>query len=229
MIKNIFLDLDDTVFDFLYAEAEALCRLLHLYGIESTEQIVQRYSEINDWHWKRLERGELTRSEVQVGRFVQLFEELGVKADPEMANLRYKELIAKIQRYIDGAEQLLSDLKANGYRIYIVSNGSKSVQEGRLAIAGLSDFFDGVFLSEELGVEKPDRRFFDICFAKVGESSKGETVILGDSLTSDVLGGINAGIKTCWFNQRKKQPRADIVPDFEISHLSQFLPLLKKL
>ena len=229
MIRVVLLDLDDTVFDFLYAEAEALRSLLRFYGIEPTEQTVQRYSEINDAHWKRLERQELTRAEVQVGRFEQLFGELGVTVDPEEANVRYKAMIAKIQRYIDGAEEMLADLRAGGYRIYVVSNGSKSVQTGRLAIAGLTDFFDGVFLSEELGVEKPDRRFFDACFRAADVSSKDETIILGDSLTSDILGGIHAGIKTCWFNQRGKAPRADIVPDYEISHLSQFIPLLKTL
>ena len=229
MIRNIFLDLDDTIFDFHFAEADALRRLLRLHGIEPTEAILQRYSEINDAHWKRLERGELTRAEVQVGRFAQLFAEMGVDLDPEASNIRYKELIAESHRYIDGAEQLLADLRQNEYRIYIVSNGSKSVQTGRLTSAGLLDFFDGVFLSEELGVEKPNVAFFEKCFAAIKDGFIHETVILGDSLTSDILGGIRTGIKTCWFNPRGICARADIVPDKEISHLSQFLPWLKTL
>ena len=229
MIRNVLLDLDDTIFDFGFAEADALRRLLRLHGIEVTETLVHRYSEINDAHWKRLETGELTRAEVQIGRFAQLFEEMNLAIDPESANVRYKELIAESHRYIDGAEALLADLRAEGYRIYIVSNGSKSVQTGRLASAGLANFFDGIFFSEELGTEKPDSRFFEKCFASIGDCCKEETIILGDSLTSDIRGGINAGIATCWFNPHGKAPCADALPDYEISHLSQFVPLLKTL
>ena len=228
MIKTVLLDLDDTIFDFHYAEAEALRQLFRQYGRIATDEVTKLYSEINDAYWKRLERGELTRAEVQTGRFAELFARVGVDRDPEVANVRYKEIIADIHCYVAGAEQLLCDLRREGYSVYVVSNGSRSVQTRRLANAGLTNAFDGVFLSEDLGVEKPSKAFFEVCFSKVPSMKPEETIILGDSLTSDILGGKNAGIKTCWFNRFGKARRTDICPDYEISSLDQFIPLIKE-
>ena len=225
MIRFVLLDLDDTILDFGYSEAVALQELLREYGIVPTEALVMRYSEINDSYWKRLETGELTRSEVQTGRFAQLFSEMGVEADAAAANVRYKDLIAGVCRYVEGAEKLLADLRAAGYEIYVVSNGSVNVQKGRMHLAGLDHFFDGVFLSEQIGAEKPSMEFFSHCFARIPNFDPSEAIIVGDSLTSDIKGGLNAGILTCWFNPRKKSARADIAPDFEISALDQLLDL----
>lgn len=226
MYRFIFLDLDDTIFDFGYAEAEALRITLSHYGITPNEETVRLYSQINDAHWKRLERGELTRREVQIGRFEDLTEALGVSVPPEDMNAFYMQTIASCHRYVDGAEQLLSDLRTAGCKLYVVSNGSRSVQEGRMKRAGLVGFFDGVFLSEDIGFEKPSRAFFDHCFSRVSDLELDRAIILGDSLTSDILGGIQAGIDTCWFNPKGQMRREDIVPKYEISHLSEFINLI---
>lgn len=226
MIDTVLLDLDDTILDFHYAEAISLCRLLEGYGIPPTEETVRLYSEINDAHWKRLERGELTRREVQIGRFTELFEKLGIERSSEEANRQYMQGIATCGQMVNGADRLLQMLRAAHIRVYIVSNGSASVQYGRMAAAGITDFFDGIFLSEEIGFEKPKREFFDRCAAQIPQFDAAKTVILGDSLTSDILGGIHAGIETCWFNPRGKKGREDIVPDHEIRDLSDFLPLI---
>ena len=225
MIRFVLLDLDDTILDFGYSEAVALQSLLREYGLEPTESIVRRYSEINDSYWKRLETGELTRAEVQTGRFSELFSEMGVVADAADANARYKELIAGVCRYVDGAEALLADLRAAGYQIYVVSNGSVNVQKGRMHLAGLDDFFDGVFFSEQIGAEKPSMEFFSYCIARIPGFDPNKAIIVGDSLTSDIKGGLNAGILTCWFNPKRKALTADIAPDFEISALQQLLGL----
>ena len=225
MIRFVLLDLDDTILDFGYSEAVALQSLLREYGLEPTESIVRRYSEINDSYWKRLETGELTRAEVQTGRFSELFSEMGVVADAADANARYKELIAGVCRYVDGAEALLADLRAAGYQIYVVSNGSVNVQKGRMHLAGLDDFFDGVFFSEQIGAEKPSMEFFSYCIARIPGFDPNEAIIVGDSLTSDIKGGLNAGILTCWFNPKGKAAGAAIRPDFEISALQQLLGL----
>ena len=229
MIKFVLLDLDDTIFDFGYAEKKALESVLSEIGVSVNDRIKQRYSEINSEYWKRLEVGELTRKEVQVGRFTSLFEELEINADPVLTNAEYMSRIANIVHYVDGAEQLLVDLRNAGYLIYIVSNGSVSVQNGRMKQAGLEHFFDGVFLSEHLGVEKPNKAFFDACAASIADFDAAHAIVVGDSLTSDILGGINAGIMTCWFNPKKKAPAPHVQPDYEIDHLSKLLPLLQSL
>lgn len=222
MFEFVFLDLDDTLFDFGYSEAEALRTTLRQFGIEPTETAIRRYSEINDAHWKRLERGELTRKEVQIGRFACFLKEIGSSHDPQEVNRFYMNTIGDCFRYVDGAEKLLSDLRAMGCALYVVSNGTRAVQQKRLQKAGLSDFFDGVFLSEDIGAEKPNKSFFDACFQRVSNMKLESSIILGDSLTSDILGGIRAGITTCWFNPKNKQGRDDIVPDYEIKQLSKF-------
>lgn len=229
MIKFVLLDLDDTVLDFGYSEEIALRRLILENGVEPTEEMVSRYSEINASYWKRLETGELTRTQVQEGRFAEFFAEYGIQADAAYANVHYKDMIAGICRYIDGAEALLADLRAQGYRIYIVSNGSVNVQRGRMKLAGLEDFFDGVFLSEQIGAEKPSMEFFDHCFARIPDFQREQSIIIGDSLTSDIKGGLNAQITTCWFNPKGKTNPGDIRPHFEIQTLSQLIPLLKTL
>ena len=225
MIRFVLLDLDDTILDFGYSESVALQALLREHGLEPTEELVARYSAINESYWKRLETGELTRFEVQTGRFAQLFSEMGVEADAVAANDRYKELVAGVCRYIDGAEKLLADLRAAGYALYVVSNGSVNVQKGRMHLAGLDNFFDGVFLSEQIGAEKPSAEFFDYCFARIPDFDPKAAIIVGDSLTSDIKGGLQAGILTCWFNPKGKVAQADIRPDFQISALHQLTAL----
>ena len=229
MIKFVLLDLDDTILDFGYSEEVALCRLLREHSVEPTEALVRRYSEINASYWRRLETGELTRTQVQEGRFAQFFEELGVVADPAYANVHYKEMIAEICRYVDGAEQLLADLRAEGYQLYVVSNGSVSVQKGRMKLANLDNFFDGVFLSEEIGADKPSEAFFDYCFARIPDFDRKQAIIIGDSLTSDIKGGHNAGVLTCWFNPKKKPNATTVVPHYEIAALHELPSLLKTL
>ena len=226
MYNIVFLDLDDTIFDFGYAEEQALRTAFAHMGIEPSEVQMHLFSEINDAHWKRLERGELTRREVQIGRFAAFFETIGIGGDAEQANRDFMNAVGESFRFLDGAEQLLKDLRARGKRMYVVSNASRSVQMKRLEKAGILNTFDGIFLSEDLGVQKPERLFFQKCFARVSDMKLDQPIILGDSLTSDILGGIRAGIATCWYNPKQKKGRTDIVPSFEIGHLSEFLNLI---
>ena len=227
MIEFVFLDLDDTLLDFHAAERGALSKTLRSLGIEPTPAVCARYSEINDWHWKRLERGELTRAQVKLQRFERLFEELGVSADAEAARKQYEENLAIGHVFIDGAEELLRSLFGK-YRLFIVSNGTLSVQNGRIASAGIGPYFEALFLSEEIGSVKPQKEFFDVCFSRIQGFDASRAIIVGDSLTSDIQGGINAGIKTCLFNPLGQEHAGGICPDFEIRSLSDLPMLLEK-
>ncbi len=228
MYNIIFLDLDDTIFDFGYAEREALYAVLASVNVAPTEEHLSLFSEINDAHWKRLERGELTRRQVHIGRFCAFLEAISVQADAESVNRVFMDAVGESHHFIEGAEQLLQDLRRAGKRLYVVSNASISVQRHRLRLAGLEDFFDGVFLSEEIGAQKPSREFFERCFARVPSMKPEHAIILGDSLTSDIAGGRNAGIATCWFNPKAKENRADVRPDFEIRSLGEFLSIVNQ-
>jgi len=228
MIKHVLLDLDDTIFDFHMAEAVAVRATLQAFGVCVTDAIVARYSAINDAQWKRLELGELTREQVKRLRFELLFDELGLPCDAERVRTYYEDRLAVGHYFLPGAEEMLSTLSKR-YDLYLVSNGTTAVQNGRLASAGIAPLFKKIFLSEVIGAVKPQKEFLDYCFSKIKDFSRDDAIIFGDSLTSDIQGGINAGIKTCWFNPAAKPCRADITPDYEVHTLDAFTALVDRL
>lgn len=221
----VLLDLDDTLLDFKKAEARALSRSLSELGIAHDDAVLERYNVINLQFWERLENGELTREEVLVGRFVQLLKEIGSEADPVSLRNIYEHRLSEGHFFVEGAEALLQALKGK-YRLFLVSNGTASVQHGRLASSGIEPYFERIFISQELGVNKPAREFFERCFSLIPDFDRARCIIVGDSLTSDIRGGLNAQIITCWFNLRNRAPRDGIVPDYCIRSLSELPALL---
>ena len=159
MIRNILLDLDDTLLDFGVAEHAALMRTFEDFGILADEAVMRRYSQINSNCWRRLERGEISRSEVLIGRFRALFAEMALPGRAEEVNARYEEYLAREHAFVPGAPALLEALYGK-YRLYIVSNGTAKIQYSRIAGADIGKYFDGIFISEEIGYDKPDRAFF---------------------------------------------------------------------
>ena len=228
MIRNVLFDLDDTLFDFHKAEKIALTKTLVHFGIDPTEETLALYSTINAAHWKRLELGEISREEVKVGRYRELFETIGVECDPVKATAYYESMLAIGHYFMPGAPELLEELYRK-YRLYIVSNGTAKVQEGRIGSSGIAKYMDGIFISQILGANKPDKQFFDICFAEIPDFSLSETVIIGDSLSSDIKGGIKAGITTVWFNPKGIENDSDIKPDYTIKELSEVPGLLSQI
>ena len=228
MIRNVLFDLDDTLFDFHKAEKIALTKTLVHFGIDPTEETLALYSTINAAHWKRLELGEISREEVKVGRYRELFKTIGVECDPVKATAYYESMLAIGHYFMPGAPELLEELYRK-YRLYIVSNGTAKVQEGRIGSSGIAKYMDGIFISQVLGANKPDKQFFDICFSEIPDFSLSETVIIGDSLSSDIKGGINAGITTVWFNPKGIENDNDIKPDYTIKELSEVPGLLSQI
>lgn len=228
MIRNVLFDLDDTLFDFHKAEKIALTKTLVHFGIDPTEETLALYSTINAAHWKRLELGEISREEVKVGRYRELFKTIGVECDPVKATAYYESMLAIGHYFMPGAPELLEELYRK-YRLYIVSNGTAKVQEGRIGSSGIAKYMDGIFISQILGANKPDKQFFDICFSEIPDFSLSETVIIGDSLSSDIKGGINAGITTVWFNPKGIENDNDIKPDYTIKELSEVPGLLSQI
>lgn len=222
---SIFIDLDNTILDFTKAERLALTKTLHDLNIEPNEEMMSLYSQINIEQWERLERGEADRDEILTRRFILFFEALGIKEEGFKAEKIYEEYLCQGHFFIEGAEETLESLYKD-CDLFIASNGIDFVQERRLQSAGIKKYFKNIFISENLGFNKPDKRFFLRCFETSPEISPERCLIVGDSLTSDILGGINAGIKTVWFNPNKIERRKDIVPDYEIYSLSQLPNLI---
>ena len=228
VIRNVLLDLDDTLLDFHRAEAEAIRHTLAKIGIDPTDDVVMLYSKINRSCWAKLELGEYTRDEVLHKRFEMLFETLGTTGDPHETQKLYEYRLSLGAYYLDGAKDMLDTLYGK-YRLYLATNGIVNVQSRRIKDTGIGKYFDGIFISERIGYNKPDKRFFDIAFTEIPDFKHSETVIIGDTLTSDILGGINAGIKTVYFNPKRKENATDIAPHYEISSLDELPKLLKEM
>ncbi len=227
MIECIFLDLDDTILDFGTTERKSISRLLTHLGIIPTEEIVRRYSAINLEHWKRLERGEITRAQIS-NRFDVLFGELGVSVSTLRCEELYRQYLSEGTDALPGALETVAQLHKK-YRLFLASNGTASVQAGRLERTGLGAYFEKCFISEELGANKPAKAFFERAFAQISDFDPDKAVMVGDSLTSDILGGIHAGMRTCWINPNHRKGRDDIRPDYEIEGIHQLEDLLAQL
>ena len=226
MIKNVFLDLDDTLLNFQKGERVALVKTFKKIGIDPTEELINRYLRINLDCWRALERGEMTKDEVLFGRFERLFSEYRISASVTKTQEIYEELLSKEYDFLPGAKELLDDFKSCGrYRLFMATNGIPSVQNPRLDGSGVRDYFEGIFISEEIGFAKPSKAFFDECFNRIDGFRHEETIIVGDSLSSDVKGGLNAGILTCHFNPREIIYDG-IKPHYTIKKLDELLPLL---
>ena len=227
MFEFLFIDLDDTILDFQKAERIALSKTLECFGLAPTDAVLHRYHLINKAHWEALERKELTREQVLVGRFRTLFEEMGITAEPVAVARSYENNLSVGHFFLPGAEEALTRL-CKKYKLYLASNGTAKVQAGRLASAGIRPLFQEVFVSQELGANKPDRLYFEKCFSRIPGFDPKRAIIVGDSLTSDILGGQNAGIATCWVNPCHLPRREDIRVDYEIEALSQLESLLEQ-
>ena len=225
MIEFLFLDLDDTILDFHKAERIALSKTIRDFGVEPTEEILALYHRINKAHWEMLERGELTRQEVKVNRFAVLFRELGAAVDAEACARAYEHNLSIGHYFLPGAEAAVKALSKK-YRLFLASNGTAKVQEGRMTSAKLYPYFEQVFISEEIGFNKPAKAYFDACFARIPDFEKGKAMMVGDSLTSDIRGGNNAGLLTCWINPGHAPRNPEIHVDYEIEALSQLEALL---
>ena len=201
---TILFDADDTLLDFKRSEHDALTLTLTSFELPSDKTVTDTYSEINDGYWKALERGEVTKEALKVHRFADLCAHFGFEIDPEKMAREYERNLANMSYLLDGAKELLRDM-AEKYRIYIVTNGIKEVQMGRLGGSEIRDHFIKAFVSEEMGCEKPRVEYFEAVAREIPDFDKTRTVIIGDSLSSDIKGGMNFGIDTCWFNPKGKQ------------------------
>lgn len=220
-------DVDGTLLDFIAAEKAAVQTLFREFGLgECTDEMVERYSRINKEYWERLERGELSKPEILIRRFADFFASEGLDASkaPEF-NEQYQVRLGDTVVFCDDSYELLSSLRGR-VKQYAVSNGTVVAQTRKLRRSGFDRLLDGVFLSEELGYEKPATEFFDRVFAAIGEPDRERVLIVGDSLTSDITGGNRAGIRTCWYNPKGEPNLTAAHADYEIRDLHGILDII---
>ena len=197
---TLYFDLDNTLLDFYAAERNAINNLLAKNGIEPKPEYVSIYSNINKKYWEMFERGEIKREEIFENRFFEFTKTIGANADvPKMAR-EYFVFLTDGHDVMPGAERVLSYVKEKGYIVCVTTNGVSITQHKRIKESGLSGFFDFVFISEDTGHQKPEKEYFGYVTGHTPEKDRKKILVIGDSQSSDILGGINAGIDTCWLN-----------------------------
>ena len=222
--KVLLWDIDGTVLNFKAAEKEAIRMGFRNFGLgECTDEMIARYSVINDRYWRDMELGKTTKEALMVDRFAEWFAQEKLPADREMIrafNSAYQLDLGETIVFNDGAKELLAGLRGK-YLQYAATNGSKAAQTKKLARSGLDGILDGVFISEDVGFEKPRAEFFDAVFRTLPDYERSEFLMIGDSLTGDMRGGENAGIDTCWYNPADRPNTAGVRVDYEIRSLQE--------
>lgn len=221
----LLLDADETLFDFPRAESEAVCDALRGMGVTADTEMIATYSRINDGFWKMLERGEIGKEELRVARFEAFCRHYGIVLDVARLALAYTDALATKCYLLPGALEVCRTLAAHT-DLYIITNGIASVQRGRFSRSPLQGLIKDLFISEEIGAEKPSKVYFDTVAARIPHFEAEKALIVGDSLTSDIRGGINAGIDTCWFNRKGKVAPDDMPITYTIRTLEELVPLV---
>lgn len=221
----LLFDLDGTLLDYDAAEAAALRATLEDHGVPATPEVAEVYRKVNKAMWRAFERGETTAARIRVERWQQLLAELQHDDDPQAMGQRYIEHLAAATHVIDGAVELVRDLSA-AHGIAIVTNGLADVQWPRLRGTGIEELADVVVISDEIGASKPAAAFFDATFERIGEDARSESLVIGDSLTSDMAGGAGYGIDTCWFNPSGRDNDLGVAVTYEIGALEDLRRLV---
>jgi putative hydrolase of the HAD superfamily len=223
----IVFDADNTLFDYDQAERAALEQALKSWAIDLTPDVHQSYAEINSGLWQQFERGELTSLEIRVQRFSDLKERWNFGYAPDEVSDFYLQRLARQAFLLPGARELLDELQnMPEIGLALATNGIADVQRGRLERSGLEKYFNAVVISDEIGVSKPSERYFSILFESIGNPPRKDVLMVGDSLTSDIIGGIRFGLDTCWVNSRSQPFPENCRPTYQIRNLRDLWDLL---
>ena len=224
--RTLLFDADGTLFDYDRAETWALTETFAQFDRVFQSAYTQLYRQVNDPLWDQLENGSITQDRLKVLRFELLFDELGFDIDPAAFSAAYTRQLGKATFLIDGAEELISALSPD-YRLLLITNGLTDVQRPRFGASAIGHYFEEWVISEEVGAAKPDRRIFDIAFERLDWPDKRQALMIGDSLSSDMAGGVAYGIDTCWYNPSGRQADRPLNITYEMSDLAQLPAMLR--
>ncbi len=225
MIKAVLLDVDNTLLDFNLCATESVRLSAEDMNLTLPDNIMDSFFAVNKVMWQEIEKGSLTREELHKTRFVRVFERAGVKADGVAFEQLFISHVKESAVHVDGAKDLLDYLK-DKYVLCTASNASAFQQKSRLTRAGFIDYFEHLFISEEVGAPKPSQKFFAACKERLDPINKDEMIMIGDSLTADIYGAGEFGIKTCFYNHDKNPVPEDLACDYIVNSLDEIKEIL---
>lgn len=221
----LLFDVDDTLLDFAASEQAALRETFEEFDLPCNEETIAIYKEINTALWASLEKGEIKKDKLVQKRFALLLEKLDKKGNAAKINEFYLGKLSEKAIVYEGAATILKEL-AEVATIAVVSNGVEKVQKGRLEQSGLMPYIDAAFVSEKVGVVKPNRKFFDVALNTLGVTNREKVLVIGDSLKADIQGGNNAGLDTCWCNFKEQENTTKIKPTYEVQQLEELYTIV---
>lgn len=221
----LLFDADDTLFDYLIAEEKSLQHAFELIHIPFNKEIAETYRTINHDYWAQFETGKIQLSDLRYRRFSDLFAFYAIESDPVSFSEIYLDCLGLVADLIPGVLDIVTRLSIT-HQMAIITNGITQVQYSRLSLSPIQTFFKHVFISEEIGISKPAAGFFDFVFQTIGNPPKGDVLVIGDSLSSDMTGGINYGLDTCWYNPRGLKNLNHLPITYEIQSISQIPDLV---
>ena len=222
----LLFDADHTLFDFKTGEYYALKEALEYFGLPNTDEHIERYSDINVKYWKMLERGEIDKKSLMLARFVEFAREYGFEDKAQELSDLYMSNLAHEAQLFDGALEMVAELSKK-YRLFIITNGVKSTQDGRFGISPITKYFEKIFISEVIGFEKPNKEFFDAVEKEIDGYCREKAIVIGDSLSSDIKGAINMGIDCIWYNPQKKEAPNGWEITHTVENFEEILDILK--
>ena len=231
MYKTILLDIDNTLFDYLKAENYAVRATFEDFGFFSSgseskfEEIKKEYRNINDLLWEQLEKGEITSSKLKIERFRILFKKINLSYSSEEFSKQYLKRLGEGAFLFDGAEELCKYLHGK-YKLGIITNGMKEVQYSRVGKSAIGKYIDKIIVSDDIGISKPNAGIFEYALKELGTEDKKESIMVGDSLSADIQGGINFGIDTCWVNLQNEYSDGKIKPKYTVTSLEEIYRIL---
>ncbi|MEN8221961.1 MAG: YjjG family noncanonical pyrimidine nucleotidase [Acidobacteriota bacterium] len=225
--RYLLFDLDGTIFDYDRAEAHALEETFTQFNLVFKKDHLTLYRDINKQIWADYENGIISQNDLSLERFGRLSSSLKIDFDASFFSSVYLKNLSKGRYLIPGAVELLELLFSREFKLYLITNGLKDVQRERLSGSPVTPFFKDIFISEEMGAAKPDRKIFDESFNRMGSPEKSEVLIIGDSLSSDIAGGFSYGIDTCWINPEKLLNNSNYFPTFVLESVNGLREILK--
>ena len=228
MKKLLIFDLDNTILDFEMSESYALKKVFENHNIVFTKDMYKDFVVFNEKLWKAREKEEISSMELRQQRFKNFFKKYNIDIDPWKFELEYEDILLKNVFFIKDSIDVIEKLSKK-YILVIATNGIKHIQEKRLDVSGVRKYFDNIFISDDIGYNKPQKKFFDYIFERYKDIKKENIVMIGDTLSSDIKGAKISNIKSIWYNPFNKKLDKDIVADFEIKNLEQIFDILEKI